>query len=235
MSNEPVKFDPNTVTGNPGRDMLLKGAILKLESNGDDPSLLPSVQLELPPDFDLDAGELAAMLDHMHIAPVENTPEQVRGDPVEADLPAEGKSGEAAPVEPPTMTQDEAHDAVVMWEKKLAHARGARLGAEQKARDMRTKLGAAVQEFVTGFSQLTHEQAVRAIIATEAERKAAGIPLGRPRNVLGPSVVDQAAGGHGHSANRSFAPKFRRGASTIKGSLNFDPRKGPVAKLPSQR
>jgi len=235
MSNETtIKFDPNSVTGNAGRDMYLVNAIQTLHNRGDDPSVLPSVQLELPKDFDLDADELAAMIEHLGItAPVEAA---VADDISPANKSAD-ESVEEVPVEaPPELTSDQARDAVVDWEKRLAHARGARIGAEQKARDMRGKLAKAVQEFVTGFSQLTPEQNVRQMIASEQARKAAGIPLGRPQHRGGPSVVDMAAGNaNGNSANRAYAPKFRRGASTQKGALNFDPRKGPVAKLPSQR
>jgi hypothetical protein len=231
MSNEPLVYDPNTVTGNGARDNLLTLAIMKLEQAGDDPSVLASVQLELPKDFDLDAGELAAMLAHMNIKPVEA--------PTREALAVEAVADETVPepVESQTMTADEARDAVVMWEKRLAQARGARLGAEQKARDLRGRLGAAVQEFVQGFSQLSPEENVRQMIASEQARKAAGIPIngGRTRTG-GPSVVDMAAGSaDGSSANRSFAPKFRRGAFTQKGGMNFDPRRGPVAKPPSER
>jgi hypothetical protein len=245
MSNDaPLKWDPNTVTGTAGRDMRLTAAIMTLEQRGDDPAVLASVQLELPQDFDLDATELSDMLDHMNIVPGGTVavpdPAEDEGE-AEAAAFAKHREGQRRPlvptVESPTITADEARDSVVLWEKRLAQARGARLGADQKARDLRGKLATAMQEFVAGFAQLTPEQNAREMIASEQARKAAGIPLngGRARTG-GPSVVDQSAGSaDGSSANRRYGSGFRRGAYTKPGGLNFDPRRGPVAKLPSQR
>src|SRR5579864_6430954 len=100
--------EQQSVTGNPARDNLLMIAIQTLHNRGDNPSLMPSVQLELPSDFDLGADELAAMLDAMGIKPEA---------PVEAVVDAGAES--VKPVEVPEHSRDHVLDSIVHLNQQI--------------------------------------------------------------------------------------------------------------------
>lgn len=136
---------------------------------------------------------------------------------------------ETAQPEAPTISRDEAIENLRLAQVALANARAAVIGATNKRNKARERLSACVMAWQVGLPRMTRDQAVKESIAsyqaTRAEQQRRPTP--------GPSLVDRIA------ANQRGGPaawgNFRRGASTVRGGLNFDPRKGPVAKLPSQR
>ena len=121
----------------------------------------------------------------------------------------------------------------------VANARNSVIAAQNVERAARTKLANAVVQFqASGFQPVTPEQ-LRRDHVKEQQAIRAGIANGTiappPRGVgIGKSMVDRIAyAQRGGSHNNGNFPA--RSASTVKGAPNFDPRKGPVVKLPSQR
>lgn len=138
---------------------------------------------------------------------------------------------EAAPMEAPTISPDEARENLRLASVALANARAAVIGATNRRNAARERLAACVTSWQTGLPRMTREQAVRESIASyQATREQQ-----HRRPTPGPSVIDRFAmatrgGNYGAGGGNSF----RRGASTVRNSLNRDPRRGPVAKLPSE-
>lgn len=199
----------------------------------------------LPEDFKLTANDLK----EFQPAEAEPAPEAERpfdwaalNDRVQR-LNVNGAAPEAEPeavAEPaPPATADDIEAATlrrIAADSLVANARVAVISASNVERAARIKLGNAVTQFQSGFAPVTPEQ-LRRDFVREQQAIRAGIADGSiappPRGVgIGKSTVDRVAyaqRGGSHQGN------FRRGASTVKGMPNFDPRKGPVAKLPSQR
>jgi hypothetical protein len=119
-------------------------------------------------------------------------------------------------------------------EQDLANARVLQITEDNTERALRGDLAKAVGAFQSGFPPITREQLMRDVIASEQERKAAGHPS-RPKSQPGKSVVDRVAF-YGRGGNPARGD-YRRGAfsSQAKGAPNYDPRRGAVAKVPSER
>ncbi|HUI12980.1 MAG TPA: hypothetical protein VL048_05865 [Xanthobacteraceae bacterium] len=150
----------------------------------------------------------------------------------EAEQPAEQQAAPQADTpqpEAPTMPPAEAVENLRLASVALANARAAVTTATNLRNRARERLASAVQAWQTGMPRMTRDQAAREVIATYQATRAEQVRSIQP----GPSVIDRVA------ANQRGGPaawgNFRRGASTVRGAPNFDPRKGPVAKLPSQR
>lgn len=157
-----------------------------------------------------------------HVATLERL---VESETADADsVPEQETVGIVSAVAP-----DEARENLRIAHVALAKARAAVTTATNKRNAARGRMANAVTAWQTGLPRMTREQAVRESIASYQATRAEQVQHFKP----GPSVIDRVA------ANQRGGPaawgNFRRGASTVRGGLNFDPRKGPVAKLPSQR
>jgi hypothetical protein len=179
-----------SVTGNPMRDAILRNALTSLDDHS-----LATVQAVLPGDFDLDQGELDAMLATMTAS------KDAAAEPVEAE------SVEAP--EPPTLSLSEANAALADWQHKTQLARMALSERDREQRAARAKLVEAINFFLRGNVTMTREQLQREHIASEQARKAAGAERHRPLTTHGPSVFDIGRAGHGHSVNRRYSPTRR--------------------------
>lgn len=122
-------------------------------------------------------------------------------------------------------------------EKDLANARVARTVAGNTERRLYGVLAKAITQFQSGFVPMTPEQLRREYVQEQAAIrqgiKDGTIPTG-PGPAIGKSVVDRAAY---YSRGNPRTGNYRRGAypANYKGGPNFDPRRGPVVKPPSER
>jgi hypothetical protein len=223
-----VIFDPNSVTANINRDTLLSAAILKLHNqDANDPSLLllPSVQMELPNDFDLDALELKKMLDHMGLAPV--------AEPTE---PAQ---------EVPEFSREQVTDRIAELGREIAQTRADVVSLGQAQRYARDVLAKAIQAFAAGsFIQPTREQCVKEVGDTLRAVREGRIPSApRPTRAQG-SVIDRMNGldGGPGAADRFARKQMSRGykrfaRGDVYGRLSDGPNGQPrygIKKLPSE-
>jgi hypothetical protein len=215
---------------NPLRDFLIRAEI---QTHPGEEVTVENLAKYLPSDFDLRDDDLAPFIE----APVEFEGEapqaQTNAKPIIETL-AEVKA-ETEP-EPEPITAEQIEAAVTRRreaEQNLANRRVDLLKADTVVRAARDALSKAVSAFQSGFAPISREKLMRDYISSEQARKAAGhqsAPQGRP----GKSVVDRMAFySRGGSPARG---SYQRGAypSQLKGAKNYDPRRGPVAKLPEQ-
>lgn len=169
---------------------------------------------------------------------------------------------EAAEPEPPAPTAEEiaaAEQRVRDSHTALAERRVSLIQAQGVERVARDKLGKVLGSFQAGFTPVSRDQLMRDYIASEQHAKAmrkAGMsptPQGRP----GKSYFDRtrfygargdaadfarqspplteaqarALGGHGAGWKGNARNSY---SASNKGRNNYDPRRGPVAKLPSE-
>jgi hypothetical protein len=221
---------------NPMRVMMVTSII---QRNQGEAFTVENLTRFFPADFDLGEDDLA----HYRAAhPIDVPPEppiEFEGDTAptaEAPAPAvESAKPEPEPAQPPP---PEAIEAAVTRRNKaeqdLANARVLQITEDNQERALRGDLAKAVSAFQSGFPPITREQLMRDVIASEQERKAAGHPS-RPQSGPGKSVVDRVAF-YGRGGNPARGD-YRRGAfsSQAKGAPNYDPRRGAVAKAPSER
>jgi hypothetical protein len=151
---------------------------------------------------------------------------------LEAEQPAEQQAepqGEAPQPEAPTLSPTEAVENLRLAHVALADARAAVTTATNVRNRARERLASAVTQWQMGLPKMDRTTAVHESIASYQATRAEQVRRVQP----GPSIIDRVA------ANQRGGPaawgNFRRGASTVRGAPNFDPRKGPVAKLTSQR
>ena len=123
------------------------------------------------------------------------------------------------------MTMAQAQSRIVALTNQLAQARGDVLTSQQRQRDCRAQLAAAIVSFQSGFAPVTHESNVRAYLKAEAELRAARAARGEVMEQdrgggPGPSLVDRMAYGRGGAAGtrrdswrRGSMPSSMRGAS----------------------
>lgn len=215
-------------TGSISRDVMAMAAILEAKKTHGILNLA-NVAFALPPDFDLSQDELDGILANMG------------GDlpAVEPEAPPEASEPQdAADASAPSMTLDEARERLVKLQNELSAGRGSVLTLQSKLRTSRDKLAKAIQTFISGQKPITREQLQRDHIRSEQARKARGEALnGRGQAMPGPSVVDRIAFySRGGSANQGHGRGFARGAyhSSQRGMMNMDPRRGPVARVPSE-
>jgi hypothetical protein len=248
------------------RDDMLREAILQAGVN----PTLASVAVLLPGDFDLDEAELADMLAFtseptlaqreaaatiqrlMGIEPdpaielegaPEPTPEAAAWNkPIKASDMLRPVSDEHDPVQqPPTLTFEEARDAVTGWANKLAAARGRLMAAQARQQAGRIKVADAIGQFVSGFPKKTREGLQREYLASEAERRervAAGLepPLGARQKPAG-YMTAMRAGQRGRSVNQGYGNTHLGKARSLiaqQQALGLKPGVG-IPKLPSQR
>jgi hypothetical protein len=204
-----------------------------------------------PADFDLGEDDLAYYRETHPIefeAEAEPTPAATQApapepQPPQARALAASRAPESKPLEgiapePAPPADPAAIDAAVTRRNKaeqdLANARVLQITEDNQERALRGDLAKAVSAFQSGFPPITREQLMRDVIASEQERKAAGHPS-RPQSRPGKSVVDRVAF-YGRGGNPARGD-YRRGAfaSQAKGAPNYDPRRGAVAKVPSER
>jgi len=232
--------EQQSVTGNPARDNLLMIAIQTLQNRGDNPSLMPSVQLELPSDFDLGADELAAMLDTMGIKPEAA---------VESVAPAVDAVVDGEPVEPmevPEHSRDHVLDSIVALNKQVVQAQADLISLGHAQRQARDVLAKAIHAFAAGsFVQPTREECVRQVGETMRAVREGRIPSApRPVNAKG-SVIDRMNGMDGgpgaadRYARKQMTRGYRRSRpgdvyGCISDGPNGQPRYG-IKKLPSER
>jgi hypothetical protein len=134
------------------------------------------------------------------------------------------------------MTRRLAADALVN------NSRVTLITAQNVEKDARIKLADSIIQFQSGFDKLTPEQLRRDHVKEQAAirqaQKDGTLPM-RLGPGIGKSAVDRAAyfSKFGHGAGAGGGGAYRRGAysSNERGTLNTDPRRGAVAKLPSER
>jgi hypothetical protein len=124
-------------------------------------------------------------------------------------------------------------------EDALGLARQELREAREAVADTRAEVAKRLADYNAKVPVISREQNVREHIASEnARRKAVAEGCAQPteRAKPGPSHIDRAAyyGRHG-DANDRVRSRFRnggyhRGAYTLQGGVNLDPRRGPVAK-----
>jgi hypothetical protein len=199
----------------------------------------------LPEDFELEESDLAEFQPAEAVPAAQAEPfdwaalnERVQRLNANGEAPDMQEPEAPAVQEPPALGDIEAATARrIASDSLVANTRNAVLAAQNVEREARARLANAVVQFQSGFQAVTPEQ-LRRDHVKEQQAIRAGIANGTiepPRygSGVGKSVVDRIAFAQRSGSHNNG--NFRRGASTIKGAPNFDPRKGPVAKLPSQR
>jgi len=181
-----------------------------------EPWLTPEPEAASEPEADAEA--VGAALDTLHQAPEPEAP---------------------APNDP-----EAARNRAFAAERNLGECRLAVTRAKDAESASRRKLATAVTQFqiATGTKRPTQSEFFKqhAIEQNEIRRKIAAGELPPPQRrgaAIGRSAVDRAAfyqkGGNPAGGGRAYA----RGAlpASHKGAPNYDPRKGPTVKLPSQQ
>ena len=223
---------------NPLRRMMVENVI---KQNFREPLTVDALKDFFPPDFDLGLDDLQPHIDAAATAiEFEGEPEALP--PQARAVAAANVAAEPVATEPeaPPATPEAIERATVRRlaaDQALANARVAVISAQNVERDARGKLAKAVGAFQSGFPQITREQLMRDMIASEQARKAAG-HTSHPQSRPGKSVVDRVAF-YGRGGNPARGD-YRRGAfpSQAFGAPNHDPRRGAVAaqpKVPSER
>jgi hypothetical protein len=226
---------------------MLRQAILQA---GDDPTLA-TVSAWLPPDFfSADTDELAANESEFADALATMAAEQATEQPIEfegAPEPTPASTAVAAtPVdaepikEPPTLTFQEARDAITGWSNKLSLARGALMSAVARQQAGRDALAAAIGQFVSGFPAKTRESLQREYLASEAERRqrvADGLepPTGGTREVPTGFLTAMRRGQRGNSVNRGYGNNYVKKAASLIAQQQAAGLKPAVSTVPKER
>jgi len=248
------------------RDDMMREAIL----NAAPDTTLASVASWLPGDFDLDEAELADMIATMATEPtpqqreagalvasilgLDPAPIEFEGAPdptPEALGEAEARAfnghreGQRQPIqepikEPPTLTFQEAHDAIIEWGNRLSMARGALTSAVARQQAGRDKLAKVIGQFVSGLPAKTQDDLKREYLASEAERRqrvADGLepPTGGTRQVPTGFLTAMRAGQRGHSVNRGYGNKYVAKAADLIARQRAAGLNPGVSKVPSER
>jgi hypothetical protein len=247
-----------SATGNPTRDRILYDAIQKL---GDVPTFEATVNA-VPRDFDLDEGEYNTAIKILHVAPrparllidrnpdghslvapeVAETklPDDIRGT-IAYEAPAERTHD--APIDPP-LTHQQANDAVLAAENNLGNARLALRHAQETTKSARAANANAITIWQCGLPVYTSEMNVRDFLKSQQAARRERIAQGGPAATTPPgkSYLDRAAKyGRDNSAEGAARSRMQHGAhrgafpTSQKFQQNHDPRRGAVAKLPSER
>jgi hypothetical protein len=161
----------------------------------------------------------------------QQSPQEAVIDPAEPE-----RMDTTASADTSSSSPDEARENLRQAHIRIANASAALTTAVNRQAIARSRLSDAVQAWQTGKPKITRDELMRDYIRSEQAKKLA-IAEGRlsPREAprIGPSVIDRVAAAQ--RGGPAAWGNFRRNGSLVKGGLNFDPRKGPVAKLPSQR
>jgi hypothetical protein len=248
-------------TGSKERDTFLRRAIGEIVALKE-PLSVEAIAANLPNDFELETEEaegMCAAMGHLEMAfipaaagkpLIEENPE---GQPFpkslekieaahasEAEASAEA-SADTTPV--PVMTRDEASNAVLAAHNALGEARIAYRKSQEATRAARAALATSITVWQTGQPPYTREDMTRDFIrgsnAARAQRAANGTPP--QAKAIGKSYIDRAAAyDRDNSAEGAARSRMQTGShrgafpKSMKGALNFDPRRGPVAKPPGQ-
>jgi hypothetical protein len=222
------------------RPLIRKQMVEQAVSQAGPPVTIENVAKFLPPAFDLDNIDLAPFVDLETVAEaptVEPFDWGALGARVER-LQANAQQPQAEAEPEPPATPDAIEAATrrrIAADSLVANARVAVIAASNVEREARIKLAKAVTQFQSGFAPVTPEQLRRDYVKEQAAirqaQKDGTLPV-PPRGAVGKSMIDRIA-----AAQRggSLMGNFRRGASPVRGMPNYDPRKGPTVKLPSQR
>ena len=222
-------------TGNPNRDAAIITVIRETIDEQSEPLTWANVALKCErfgPSFgDLSEEEFTLAVASLDASQADTASES--STPVESTEPS------------PAVSRDEANARIVHANSDLARARGALITAGNRQKQARANLASAISAFVAGQQPMTFEQLARQEIAANQAYKQAvkdGEIAPRQRPQPGRSHIDRvaaySAGGNASDHVRGqLQTGHRRGASPayMKGRPNFDPRRGPVAKLPSQQ
>lgn len=149
------------------------------------------------------------------------------------------------PIEPhQRMTSQEANNAVLAAENKLGAARITLRNRQAETKAARSALATSISIWQTGLPAYTAEMNVRAHLKASQEARRKRIEQGGPSATTPPgkSYLDRAAKyGRDHSPEGAARSRMQNGAhrgafsTASKFQKNFDPARGPVAKLPSAR
>jgi len=227
----------STTEINPLRDYMVHQAII---AHPDAPLTIEALAPHLPPDFDLGEDDLQP---YQQAAVSESAPEvapvKVGNRVLDAEAAArhaaeaEAEAAEpAAPLPPDPDAIDAAVKRRIAADQALANKRVALLAAQSAERDARAALAQAVQQFQVGFPPKSQSELLREHAQEQAAIRAAiksGALPPRKNPGIGKSVVDRLAS-YGRGGNPASGD-YRRGAfgSQMRGRLNHDPRRGPVA------
>jgi hypothetical protein len=148
------------------------------------------------------------------------------------------------PIDPP-MTNQQASDAVLAAENKLGEARMKLRHRQAETKAARATLATSITIWQTGLPAYTQEHLVRDHLKASQEARRKRVEQGGAPNSAAPpgkSVIDrQAKYGRDNSPEGAARSRMqngaRRGAFGISAKFqnNFDPARGAVAKLPSER
>lgn len=210
------------------------------------PITIERIAAWLPNDFELGLDDLAPFLNEQAPTDIEFEGDEPATAETPATVPVEAApivEATAEPEAPPPPTQEEIEAAVIRRnaaDQALANRRAELIVAQGAERVTRDKLAKAIQTFQAGtpFKPMTRDELIRSHLAAESALRQVRKNQGAPAPRIGRSAVDRVAyyskfgGGPGAGGGRAYA----RGAapSQAKGAPNFDPRRGPTVKLPSQ-
>lgn len=198
---------------------------------------------EPPPQVERVSPRKALMIETSpHGAPLPETLEKIeppRG--AEATEPQED-AADATPQPEIRLTAQEANKAILDGQNRLGEARIQINKARDKTAKARAALASAITAWQNGAPAYTREQMTRDFIRGSNEARRQRIEGGIPPEVkaVGKSAIDRSAAySKDYSAEGAARSRMQHGArrgafpSSMKFQQNFDPRRGPVAKLPS--
>ena len=231
-----------SATGNPVRDGILYEVIRKIGGGVS----FESAVAALAPDFDLDESEYTAAMKILNMAPGPQSDVPVRIEagsevPAPQSLPHPPQSIEAHP-EP--LTHQEAADAVLATDNALGEARMKLRDRQAETKLARSALATSITIWQTGLPHYSAERNVRDHLKAEQAARRQRIEQGGPAATAQPgkSYIDRAAKyGRDNTPEGAARSRMQNGARrgafgfSQKFQKNFDPARGPVAKLPSER
>jgi hypothetical protein len=236
-----------SATGNPVRDGILYEAIRKI---GGGVSFEATVAA-LAPDFDLDEIEYDGAMKILNLAPKSAEPKlsNVSEGTIAPETPAERMGGlpNGSPHTDPgarRMTSQEATAAIQAAENALGEARAALRLRQAETKAARAALATSITIWQTGLPVYTSEMNVRAHLKAQQQARRERIEQGGPAATTQPgkSYIDRAAKyGRDNTPEGAARSRMQNGARrgafgiSAKFQKNFDPARGPVAKLPSER
>jgi len=158
----------------------------------------------------------------------------------------EASGNDVAPQPEILLTSAEANQAALSAQNKLTEAQVTARRAKEAAAKARAVLAAAIAEWRDGAPPYTQEMLLRDHLRSEQEKRKARIEGGgaqMPAPRVGRSYIDKAAAygrdasPEGHVRSRMQNGGSHRGAfpSSQKYQMNYDPKRGPVAKPPGAK
>ncbi len=239
LENIASKLPPDFQVDEQEAEGMLEAMQAGVSSSAPAASAVGDVSLEVTAHVPDNAAPLIATNPEGHpfpkIEPVEDEPVE----PLTFEPPVE------PPVERPRLTQIEANKAILAAQDRLGQARIEIQKARFNTQRARTALANQITIWQTGLPAYSREELVRDFLRSEQEKRRQRIEGGIPPEYkpVGKSAIDRAAAysrdnsPEGAVRSRMTGGGMRRGAfpKSMQHQSNFDPRRGAVAKLPSER